>query len=593
MKASVEIKVGLGFLASVVALLGISWLCCRTIESSNTAQAWVTHTYQVMASLERGRAILTDAETAQRAYLLTGDDHFLQDSTNAQARVTGWIDTLRKLTAENPAQQKRLDDLQPLIIQRLAFLNNRIELRRAKGFQAAADAVATREGAELSHLIFQRVDEMQSAEDQLLQARQDAWRADTRTAEILVVGGGLLACVLGSIAFLMTRRDLKLRRNAEETLRQSEERIRLMIENVQDYAIIMLDPQGNIVSWDAGAQRIKGYTEAEIVGRHFSKLYPEAAVRRGFCDEELKAAVSEGRFEDESWHLRKDGSQFWANVVITPIRDNAGQLLGFVNVTRDITEQKASEERIKKLNDDLKLQMSRLELANKELEAFSYSVSHDLRAPLRHIDGFVDLLRKQSAEKLDERGHRYLNIIADSARQMGALIDDLLVFSRMGRAELRRMKVESDSLIHEVLEPLASETQGRNIEWKIAPLPQVIADPSMLRQVWANLIANAVKYSRPRNPARIEIDCHVNDSEFVFRIHDNGVGFDMQYAHKLFGVFQRLHRSEEFEGTGIGLANVQRIILRHGGRVWAEGKLNEGASFYFTLPKTPVEKKGQ
>jgi light-regulated signal transduction histidine kinase (bacteriophytochrome) len=292
--------------------------------------------------------------------------------------------------------------------------------------------------------------------------------------------------------------------------------------------------------------------------------------------------------------MRKDGSPFWANVVATPVRNPEGKLLGFVEITRDLTEQKEAQEKIECLNSDLRLHASQLEDANKELESFSYSVSHDLRAPLRHIDGFVKMLLKQCGEKLDEREKRYLGIITDSAQRMGALIDDLLVFSRMSRAELRHSKVSTDSLVHEAVNGMQTEINDRHINWNIGALPEVDADPAMLQQVWVNLISNAVKYTRPRDPAEIEIGSTESGNghgEHVFFVHDNGVGFEMQYAHKLFGVFQRLHRAEEFEGTGIGLANVGRIVHRHGGRVWAEGEVNAGATFYFSLPKKPTEKK--
>ncbi|MDB6165215.1 MAG: hypothetical protein JWQ83_355 [Lacunisphaera sp.] len=227
-----------------------------------------------------------------------------------------------------------------------------------------------------------------------------------------------------------------------------------------------------------------------------------------------------------------------------------------------------------------------LEVANKELEAFSYSVSHDLRAPLRHIDGFAGLLLKSDGQQVSERGRGYLAHIGESAKQMGVLIDDLLVFSRMARTEMSFVPVDLQRLMEETIQGLRVETQQRNVQWIKHPLPTVPGDRAMLRQVFVNLIANAVKYSGPRDPAIIEIGSQEGEpGEVVIFVRDNGVGFEMAYAHKLFGVFQRLHRAEEFEGTGIGLANVRRIVGRHGGRTWAEGKPGEGATFYFSLPK--------
>lgn len=237
------------------------------------------------------------------------------------------------------------------------------------------------------------------------------------------------------------------------------------------------------------------------------------------------------------------------------------------------------------LEDRVAGRTAELEAANKELEAFAYTVSHDLRAPLRHIDGFLELLQRRMKGTLDERSQHYMTTISDSARHMGQLIDDLLAFSRMGRNEMIKTSVDLGALVEGVIREFAPETQDRTVNWHIASLPIVTGDRAMLRLVLVNLLSNALKFTRQRQPAEIEIGCLPNqDNEIIVFIRDNGVGFDMAYADKLFGVFQRLHLADEFEGTGIGLANIRRIVTRHGGRVWAEGKVNQGATFYVSLP---------
>ncbi|MGD9369108.1 MAG: ATP-binding protein [Desulfobacteraceae bacterium] len=274
----------------------------------------------------------------------------------------------------------------------------------------------------------------------------------------------------------------------------------------------------------------------------------------------------------------------WHNALL---RDDGGSIVGTLSSGEDITEQKRAEKQITSLNQNLLNRTVALEAANKDLEAFAYSVSHDLRAPLRHIDGFLELLQKKAGTALDGQNRHYMEIISDSAKKMGLLIDDLLSFSRMGRQAMTFKQVDLRPLVHDVIRELEPDAAGRTIDWCIGDLPEVEGDAAMLRMVLANLIANALKFTRPRQQARIEIgSLSGRDSDTVIFVRDNGVGFDMTYADKLFGVFQRLHRADEFEGIGIGLANVRRIIARHGGRTWAEGQINQGAVFYFSLPRS-------
>ena len=260
-------------------------------------------------------------------------------------------------------------------------------------------------------------------------------------------------------------------------------------------------------------------------------------------------------------------------------------------LAKEVIERTKAEEEVRALNEGLEMKVAErtaaLQSINRELESFSYSVSHDLRAPLRHIEGYVAMLIEDAEGKLSAEAQRYLKVIVEASRHMSELIDDLLAFSRMGRAEMRETRVELHALAQEAIRDLEMATRGRNIGWTIAPLPTVTGDRAMLKQALANLLGNAVKYTRPRDPAQIEMGCAgEEDGRAILFVRDNGVGFDMQYADKLFGVFQRLHRADEFEGTGIGLASVRRIIARHGGRVWAEGEAGRGATFYFSLPKT-------
>ena len=390
--------------------------------------------------------------------------------------------------------------------------------------------------------------------------------------------------------FAKITRDITERRKAEETLRQSEERFRLMIEGVKDYAIFMLDPKGHIASWNEGARRAKGYEASEIIGKHFSIFYAKDAIAAGHPQHELEVAAVEGRYEEEGWRFRKDGTRFWASVVITAIRAPHGELLGFTKVTRDLSDKVAAEESLRRLAADLDLRVRQrtkeLIAANEELEAFSYSVSHDLRAPLRALDGFSKILLSGAAEKLNDEEKDLFQRIRAAAQRMGQLIDDMLEFSRLSRAPLSKEPVDVSSDAEEVVSELRKAEPAREVDVHIAPGMRGIGDRRLLHIVLQNLLGNAWKFSRKQAKPRIELGCSETTGTTVFFVRDNGAGFDMKYSSKLFTPFQRLHSAREFEGTGIGLATVNRIIHRHGGRIWTESEPGKGTTFYFTLEGT-------
>jgi PAS domain S-box-containing protein len=363
-------------------------------------------------------------------------------------------------------------------------------------------------------------------------------------------------------------------------LQESEARFRTVFE-LSPIVAFITDRNGVFTLSEGKGLKELGLAPGEVVGKSVFEIYahnPEIvnSFNRVLAGEEVLEIVEEAGIHYETR--------------LTPLRGDGGGVISVIGVSVDVTERKRAEEALRRLNMELDQRVlertAQLAAANKELEAFAYSVSHDLRAPLRHIDGFLELLQKRIETTLDEQGRHYMDTISDAAIKMGLLIDDLLAFSRMGRHAMSVQQVEPGPLVQDVIRELEPDTAGREIDWRTGDLPAVAADAAMLRMVLDNLIANAVKFTRPREKARIEIGSLPGreGDETVIYVRDNGVGFDMAYGDKLFGVFQRLHRADEFEGTGIGLANVHRIISRHGGRTWAEGGVGQGATFYFSLP---------
>lgn len=359
-----------------------------------------------------------------------------------------------------------------------------------------------------------------------------------------------------------------------------------IVQSSED-AVIGKDLNGMITSWNKGAEKIFGYSEDEMVGCSVMQLIPES-----HQDEEKKFLdkIKQGkRIKNfETLRLTKSGHLIDVSITVSPIKDTLGKIVGASKVARDITERIKAEEEIRKLNETLENRVlertEQLHAANKELEAFSYSVSHDLRAPLRAVNSFTTILLEDYSNKLDDEGKRICGIISSSAVQMGGLIDDLLSFSRIGRSSLHSGLLDMNSMVEKAIAEFSEENNSGRLTFNIGNLHQVFGDPGLIRLVWINLVSNAIKYSSKMEFSKISITSKEENNRITYCISDNGVGFDMNYAHKLFGVFQRLHSESEFAGNGVGLAIIQRIMLRHGGRVWAEGEIDKGAKFYFSLP---------
>jgi PAS domain S-box-containing protein len=361
-----------------------------------------------------------------------------------------------------------------------------------------------------------------------------------------------------------------------EALRESEIKYRGLYEFTQD-GIVMTDIKGNIVECNRAYSDMLGYHRKEIIGLTYQQTTPAKwhdMERDIVINKILKTGYSDV-YEKE--YIKKDGTVFPVSIRVGAIKDEAGSITGIWGIIRDITERKQIEAVLRK-------HLAELEFANKELESFSYSVSHDLRAPLRAIDGYTSMILKKQGDKFDADTLDKFNTIRSSTHQMGQLIDDLLRLSRLGRKHISPTYLDMDIVMKDAWKEVQASDHERNIKLKVNSMPPGYGDGALIKQVLINLLSNAIKFTKNQNSTLIEVGGHIDGNKDVYYVMDNGVGFDMQYYDKLFGVFQRLHSLEDFEGTGIGLATVQRIINRHEGLVWAEGKVGEGATFYFSLP---------
>ncbi|HEY2495787.1 MAG TPA: PAS domain S-box protein [Candidatus Angelobacter sp.] len=365
--------------------------------------------------------------------------------------------------------------------------------------------------------------------------------------------------------------------------REAELRYRLLIEGVTDYAIYSLDKTGTITSWNSGAQRIKGYSADEIIGRHFSQFYTKEDAEAGLPARVLATAAATGHYEGEGWRQRKDGTRFWSSVVVTPLRDEAGELVGFSKITRDITDRKQLLEKIRAHAEELEVRMAESERSNAELEAFSYSVSHDLRAPLRAIEGFSDFILTDFGGQLPPQVIELLQNIVQAADRMNRLVQDLLNYSRLSRIDIQSVPVNVATAIKDASEQIEEDLR-RNITSSINPALMVKAHKATLTQAIFNLVNNGLKFYPPKQTPHVDIKAYRDGHSVTIEVCDEGIGIAPQHQERIFQVFERLHTAEAYPGTGIGLAIVRRGINRMGGAVRVESSPGKGSRFFISLP---------
>ena len=553
--------------ACFLVVITISYFSMIKLTSNNY---WEKHTYEVIIKADNVISDLQNAETGQRGYVLTGQETFLAPYTESLKNIYTDFQTLDTLTKDNLVQQKRLSEMKLLIDKKLLELDNVIGLRKYKGFEAAATVISTGTGKETMDSIRLIETDLKTEESKLLEERTRDSEQTTSQTQLMLLWGGIIGffiyLLVNNIISKFVIKDLV----SKPFLLKEQEAVfyaRSLIEASLD-PLVTISPSCKITDLNEAAIIATGISREKLLDTDFINYFtnPDEA-REGY-----ERVFRQGFVSDYPLTIKsKEGKMMDILLNASVYKNKEGVILGVFAAARDYTRMKQATEAI--------------ELINREMEAFSSSVSHDLRAPLRVIDGFAKMLSEDYALKLDDNGKRIILNIQDSAKQMKTLIEDLLAFSRLGGQEIKKEFVPMAALVKEVFDELKHSLPDRKIDCHIQELIDTKADKDTLRLVWINLLSNAIKYTRPKDEALIEISSRLDNDKIIYSVKDNGVGFDMKYIDKLFNVFQRLHSSDEFEGTGVGLANVKRIIERHGGKVWAEGKVGEGATFSFSLPK--------
>ena len=571
------------FALAVSILIVVGVLAYQSIAAYVGNLRAVVHSYELLVTVEAVNTSINQAAAAVRGFLLTQDESYVEQELAAHQAMDRNIAKAKQLCARNPVNLQRIEKLHLFLEQRRQTLAADLQRRREGGLQVGALLLQQRIGNVLPGQSRLLVDQVQNAERELLDQRA---AADGTRMRDLIVAMAIALVAIAVIFYLLSRRieqDLGRQSKMKHSVERNETFLESVVENLPNMIFVKDAQELRFVRINAAGERLIGLPRTELLGKSDFDFWPQEQAEFFV---RMDREVLNGRrvIDIPEEKLQTQSGERVLHTKKVPITDASGKPLYLLGISEDITEAKQAEYRILQLNAHLRSRTAELEAANNELESFTYSVSHDLRTPLRAIGSFAHLLEVEHGAALTGDAKRYIGIISAGTRRMSGLIDDLLTFARLGRQALGQRVVDMDGLARgAVQETLAGEERG-TARIEIAPLPPAFGDASMIKQVWANLIGNALKYSQRHPQPHIVVKAHQDDSQVTYSVTDNGVGFDMQYYGKLFGVFQRLHSIEEFPGTGVGLAIVHRVITRHGGRVWATSKPGDGATFSFSLP---------
>jgi len=580
---SIERKTLVGFTGAAIVLLLVIVGVAVTMQTFIASSRGVWHAGELSSGRDRLYSSLVDATSSQRTYAMTGDEKYLSARNDAIARLRQQLLFLHEHTRDSsPALQQGVRELDNTIEQLIAALDETQRMRDSGGSLATRRDITTRIQAKLTETrqILTRLDEAGARE---LATRLEL---DDQAATSLYVWLAVIAIAMFVTLGLLLRRimaDLRERRTVENRLHEANGLLESLLENIPTMVFAKDVEDLHFVRLNRAGEKLLGLRRQSLLGKGDADLFPPEQAKF-FIEKDREVLALGGIVDIPEEEIDTANGRRVLHTRKVPVRDALGRPQFLLGISLDITEEKATQRHMLTLNEELRRHAELLESSNRELESFCYSVSHDLRAPLRAINGFARMLEQQYASQLDGEGPRYLRTICSASERMGRLIDDLLEFSRIGRQVLDQEQTDMHTVVSNVVNDLMTAREKIAPVIAIGNLPPARCDRRLLHLVWLNLVDNAVKYSAAANHPQIHISADTAADEVIYRIRDNGVGFDMRYYDKLFGVFQRLHADALYPGTGVGLAISQRIIARHGGRIWAESVPGEGALFCFSLP---------